>query len=220
MGAGLDLFHLFDAARYNEAVRGHARLSPLPLFGRSGAAAALIGNTRAIWPPFLAAVRDSDEMRCAAHPLDRYVEEAIRGGLAGTPIRWEVRFSHEGGERLVSMLHAAEASGFASVGPAYLAAHPVHGPWFGLRAVVVFDAPAPSKEPAPASAALPCSGCPAPCKGALDRAVAKAGASWRDWLAVRDACPVGKESRYPEDQLRYHYTKERDVFAQPGRTEA
>ena len=31
---------------------------------------------------------------------------------------------------------------------------------------------------------------------------------WRLWLAVRDACPLGREHRYDDDQLRYHYTKD------------
>lgn len=32
------------------------------------------------------------------------------------------------------------------------------------------------------------------------------------WIAVRDACPIGREHRYPEDQLRYHYTKDRSLL--------
>ena len=31
---------------------------------------------------------------------------------------------------------------------------------------------------------------------------------WRPWLAVRDACPLGREHRYSEQQVAYHYTKD------------
>jgi methylmalonic aciduria homocystinuria type C protein len=31
---------------------------------------------------------------------------------------------------------------------------------------------------------------------------------WRSWLAVRDACPVGRSARYAEEQIAYHYTKD------------
>jgi hypothetical protein len=30
------------------------------------------------------------------------------------------------------------------------------------------------------------------------------------WRRVRDVCPEGAAYRYQEDQLRYHYTKERE----------
>ena len=211
--AGLDLLHAFDAAAYNEAIRGHARLQPLPLFGRENALGLLIGNTLALWPRFHAAWRSRAELQRDPHPLDRYVTGAVTSCIGASPWRTELRFSHEGGARLVSMLHAAKASGLAHVGPAHLAIHPVHGPWIGLRAVVVVDAPAPPAGPPPIP---PCEGCPAPCEDALARAMAAgAAATWRDWLAARDACPVGRSSRYSEPQLIYHYTKDRSVLTDP-----
>jgi hypothetical protein len=38
---------------------------------------------------------------------------------------------------------------------------------------------------------------------------------WEDWLAVRDACPVGRHFRYPEGQLRYHYTRDASALQSP-----
>ena len=35
---------------------------------------------------------------------------------------------------------------------------------------------------------------------------------WRAWLAVRDACPLGREHRYPEALIHYVYTKDRAVL--------
>ena len=32
---------------------------------------------------------------------------------------------------------------------------------------------------------------------------------WRLWLAVRDACPVGRAHRYSDAQIRFHYAGER-----------
>jgi hypothetical protein len=34
----------------------------------------------------------------------------------------------------------------------------------------------------------------------------------RAWLAVRDACPVGREHRFPEAMIRYGYTKDRGAL--------
>ena len=33
---------------------------------------------------------------------------------------------------------------------------------------------------------------------------------WHAWLAVRDACPVGREHRFQEDHIRYGYAGELD----------
>jgi methylmalonic aciduria homocystinuria type C protein len=83
-----------------------------------------------------------------------------------------------------------------------------------LRALVVVRRAGPSGS-APV-APDPCTGCEAPCLQALDHARREGERlggqvedHWRDWLAVRDACPEGRASRYPDDQIAYHYGKER-----------
>jgi len=213
---GLDLTRAFDVAAYDEVARAHPQLSPLAAFGRASALALIVGNTRALWPRFVAAYARDERLRASPDPLDEHVASVVTRALDETGAPYEARFAHERGERLVSMLHAAEASGLACVGPAHLAVHPRLGPWFGLRAVVVFDAPPPEVWGAPAT---PCEGCAAPCRAALDRALAEAtqppqieGPGWRSWLAVRDACPLGRSGRYGDDQLLYHYTKDRGAL--------
>jgi methylmalonic aciduria homocystinuria type C protein len=108
----------------------------------------------------------------------------------------------------------AERAGFAPLSSGRLSAHPVYGPWFALRAVVVFDVDGPD-GPAPFANA-PCAGCDAPCRVAFEHALAVSDARsdpallherWRPWLAVRDACPVGRDWRYSEEQILYHYAR-------------
>jgi len=217
---GLDLVQSFDAARYNEQIAEHASLAPLPLFGRARAMGLLIGNTRALWPHVIDAFRARPELREVSDPLDSYVVGAVQSCTNQISHRTLIRFAHDVGEGLVSMLHLAEASGMARIGPAHLAVHTEHGPWFGLRAVIVVDADPPARPSK--DAPEPCHGCDAPCRQALDRAVAAEArsdissplnaSSWRDWVAVRDACPIGRASRYGEEQIRYHYTKDRAVL--------
>ena len=43
------------------------------------------------------------------------------------------------------------------------------------------------------------------------------GDTWRLWLAVRDACPVGREHRYGDDQIGYHYRHDRTLLCPGGR---
>jgi methylmalonic aciduria homocystinuria type C protein len=120
----------------------------------------------------------------------------------------------------VAIQRLAEAAGLAFVSPARLAVHPKYGPWISLHAAIVFDAPGPTGPPPGRPAGL-CAGCEQRCVPLLEAAVAGAGwllkedpdralaEGWRDWLAVRDACPVGREWRYDEEQIRYGYTKDR-----------
>jgi methylmalonic aciduria homocystinuria type C protein len=206
--AGLDLAAPLDMAWYNQLVAGHPRLRPLAISGRESALAVLVGNTRALWPVFLGRLEADPALRGDPNPLDRYVEGVVAEAAQGLGVRYEAYFAHQGGTRLVSMLHAARAAGMARTGPAHLAVHPKHGPWFALRAVVVLDVP--PGELRRCEAPDLCAGCPAPCVAALERAMATDSATpWTAWLAVRDACPVGRASRYGDAQARYHYTKDR-----------
>ena len=83
-------------------------------------------------------------------------------------------------------------------------------PLIALRAAVVLPRPGPA---VPAAGAPRCRHCPGGCEVALARTLGKPSAGWRDWLAVRDACPTGRGYRYCERQIRYHYTKSRDSLA-------
>lgn len=235
--SGLDLARAFDASEYDAMARAHGGLRPLAAFVRPRPLALLVGNTRALWPHFLAAYRSDPALRAAPDPLDTWVAARVSDALASSPVASVLHLASDRGEHLVSMLRAAEASGLARTGPAHLAVHPEHGPWFGLRALVVFDADAhTATAPAPAAGgreagagrtarreaaddADPCRGCSAPCVVAMERAIAASasadgGAAWTAWLAVRDACPVGRDSRYSEDQILYHYTKRRSALGE------
>ena len=63
---------------------------------------------------------------------------------------------------------------------------------------------------------------------ALDKAMKKhqgsaygpaLGNGWRDWVRVREVCPVGQSARYSDDQIRYHYTLDRDCLRRGSNTE-
>lgn len=207
--AGLDVMHAFAVDQSIDA------LFPFPRFERNTCLGLLIGNSKALWEPFVAWVRGHSDLE---HPLQRYVETVIPTTLraAGAP-NFEVFFSHRldyaghARTQAVPMQRLAGASGAAALGPAHLSVHPEHGPWFAIRALVVLDAPA-SERPN-VELREPCESCPAPCKQALQRALAPAGAgsvakNWQVWLAVREVCPARPEARYSDAQIRYHYQKD------------
>ena len=181
--------------------------------------ALLLASTRAFWEPFLARLRAEPARLAHADPIDDYVGEVVRHALAGVPVAHEVRFSFEPPPRRVAMQRLADVSGLAPLSPVMLCVHPVFGPWLALRAVVVLDLAGPAGDPPTPPA--PCPRCSELCAPAFARAQRASSTAtdgdpvaehWRLWLAVRDACPVGREHRYPEDLIRYVYTKDRAVL--------
>lgn len=189
--AGFDLVHPFDA----HAVARNMGLGVLVDPARP--AGWLVGNTRAWWPRFLAAWRTDPELGASRDPIERYVEQTcakISDARCLFPHR-----KYDGG--FLPFQRLAVAAGFGTLAPSNLLVHPTFGPWFALRAVVLTGG-APSTRALPAA---PCD-CAERCPAAFARA-REAQDSWRAWLAVRDACCVGAEHRYSEDQIEYHYTK-------------
>lgn len=169
----------------------------------------VVGNTRAFWPRFVAAL---PSLLDEPHPIEAYVERVVRAAL---PTGARVRFAHEG-PPWIPIQRLAERAGLAWLSPGRLAVHPVYGPWISLRAVVTLDEAAVAAAAAPAP---PCPGCETGCRPAFARASPFASpraaeTHWREWLAVRDACPTGREHRFQEDHLAYGYSKDRRLLVE------
>lgn len=201
---GFDLIAPLQVGWYNAQVDHAYRL---PDFGEPTSLAVVVANTRALWSRFLAAVRERPALQDDANPLDAYTVDVIAAAVASLEVRAEVRYAYEPPPRRVAMQRLAHVAGLAYLSPSYLCIHETYGPWIGLRAAIVFDAPGPA---APLNTPAPPCECTNNCKPALERALASN--TWRDWLDVREACPAGRAHRYDDDQIEYHYTKARHLL--------
>ncbi len=218
--AGLDLIAPFRVRDYGAQVPARYQL---PDFGRDDALGVVIGNTRAIWAPFVGSLAREPTGLRSLHPLDRYVERAVTAALAPlAAVRHQVRWAHARLTRFVAIQRVAHAAGLAFHAPCRLAIHPDHGLWIGLRAAIAFDLAAPdafAPPPATTGPALPhpCDGCATrPCVPAFEAALAatggRRGCDVSPWQAVREACPLAPTARYEDAEVRYHYTKDRTVL--------
>jgi hypothetical protein len=183
----------------------------------AGSTALLIGNHgRDMWEAF----RQSPEYRDGApHPMDRWTRRIVEACLPqlGRPATALFPF---GGEVWPFQRFASRAMGLRS-SPLGLLIHPQYGLWHALRAAIVFPGLTSvtpvhaGPHPCDACADKPClSSCPVSAFSADGFAVA----ACRSWLATspaapdclghgcaaRNACPVGQEWRYDEEQLRFH----------------
>lgn len=180
----------------------------------------LFASSRAIWGPFSAALAAAPELSSGPDPFDRYVEREVATSIAELGPRARVAFAHEPGpDGHFPIQRLAAAIGLAALSPSHLSVHPRLGPWVALRAVAMIEGaawvgPRPTVE-------SPCEGCAAPCVAALELARRiSAGERGQEvvtrhpgaWIAVRDACPVGREARYGEAQMRFHYARELPRF--------
>ncbi|MBI4208779.1 MAG: hypothetical protein HY538_03625 [Deltaproteobacteria bacterium] len=114
----------------------------------------------------------------------------------------------------------AKLAGLGTPSPLGMLVHPTYGPWIAFRAGVLlpFDVPESPLD----LQGKPCEGCLRyclqGCRGNaadfskdridLERCITfrKAELPCRATCHARLACPVGEEYRYPEDEIRYHYT--------------
>jgi len=208
---GLDLAAAGRADDYDRQVDAPWRL---PDVGRPDALVIVLGHTRALWPRLIAALDADPELRDGPDPLDTWTERTARDSAARhlTGVRYALRYPHEAPPRRVAFQRLADAVGLGQLGPAMLCVDEDHGPWLGLRAAFIIDVPGPATPP---RRPRPCDACATrPCVAALDVALARSSDSDDLWpfLAVRDACPVGREHRYGPRHLGYHYTKDRAML--------
>jgi cyanocobalamin reductase (cyanide-eliminating) / alkylcobalamin dealkylase len=148
---GIDIIHPFNLARYNNYLPKEAAGIPSTIL--DDAVALLIGNTKFLWPYFIKYLADTPSLIENEHPLDTYIEHSVQSALdtlsTNSILKYRVFYSHipvdhnqddGGGYYYVAMQHCAQASGLAYLDPSsHISLHPDYGPWFALRAVVVFD---------------------------------------------------------------------------------
>jgi methylmalonic aciduria homocystinuria type C protein len=159
----------------------------------------LVGNTRALWPCIATRRATDAAFAASANPIEQYVEETL--GSASS----RVLFAHARYDgAFLPFQRIAVAAGLAALAPTQLLIHPVYGPWFALRAIVLCAGEAPARAP---RVMQPCDCAAAGCTALFERAK-QSPDDHRAWLAMRDACPIGREFRYDDDQIAYHYTKD------------
>jgi methylmalonic aciduria homocystinuria type C protein len=204
--AGLDLHAVTSLGRYNAQVPTDCHLP-----GNDASLVIVIGNTRALWPHLDRFVLESLEP--LSDPVDTYVERVVAGAVAGVERVVDIRYAHEPPPRRVAIQRLAHVAGLAWLSPSHLCIHPTFGPWIALRAAIVLDQPAPPPvDPVP-----PTCDCDSHCLPKLHAALAASESAdssaiiehWRLWVAMRDACPVGRGHRYSNEQIVYHYIGER-----------
>ncbi len=207
------------AASVGLAVRGGFHPAPGE-FARqlppvTAATLVLLGFTgSAQWEHFHRSAEAQDGL---PHPLDRWSRRVV-GTLA---LEFAAAAIYPHGEHLeLPFQQLALRAEPLHQSPIGLLIHPQWGLWHAYRGALVLShrielpAMVASVHPCHACAAKPClSGCPVGAfrpgfydvRACTDHVLSAAGSACRDdGCLARRACPVGRESRYHEDQMRFH----------------
>jgi hypothetical protein len=215
-GWGLNVVAPISAAAFDRAC---APVSTLTLDGLLPGArgGVLVGSGgRVFFDRF--AGRSAEAADGAPHPLDRFTQRIadaiVAEALAPLAVAHAVYYPFDGAQPLIPFQRLGRAVGLGGPGPLGLQIHPVFGPWWAYRALVVVD------RDLPVGGAIGdgCAGCHAPCVDACPaHAVARVGFAvapcharrlvaepCRLSCAARIACIRGPEHRYTDAELAFH----------------
>src|SRR3569833_4080905 len=95
----------------------------------------LVGNTRALWPIFIAARKADAELLASPDPLDLYTERTIARAFPAARA-WFAHRRYDGA--YLPFPRIAVTAGLGALAPPQLVIHPTNGPWFVLCVFVVF----------------------------------------------------------------------------------
>ena len=205
LSRGFDIFTELNTSWYN-AIKPSSVVA-LP----ENRVAMLLGNSRVVWPHFLRffqALKSPVE-----HPFDEFVAHEINSVISILPVeqRPEVFYVQDKSPtRLIAFQRLASVSGACLLlDEIHLCVHPVFGPWFALRALLVFEEPSLLVTP-PATLNIPINEVEL-VQAARCLEEAMQHKDWKLWAKIRECITLGREYRYEESQLIYHYSKSQKV---------
>jgi methylmalonic aciduria homocystinuria type C protein len=158
--------------------------------------------------------QNSPEFVCD-NPLDQYCETTIRHVIQRFYKNQEfsIFWSHDyQPEKLVSFQRVAVAAGLTFFDKeSQLTIHPKFGPWISYRAIAVINDDVPSRPPPPQlryEEILTSSQVPHEFMEKLKDFSEKLDDATAALISLRDAIELGRQYRFSQPQVLYHYTKD------------
>ncbi|KAG9405926.1 hypothetical protein AC1031_003843 [Aphanomyces cochlioides] len=214
---GFDLIIPMSVGMYNEVAPDEYKLA-----SPSTSLLAMIGNTKHLWPYFVDSI-DVDNI--PDHPLDEFTIREVTHGLNELETELDVSpdqvyWVHDTAKgKMIAAIRMVVASGFASFSnEAHLSVHPTYGPWFGLRAAVVFPCDGPTERVfhEPSILELP----PDVSKRteelynkALSMPSVVSAEAKSIWFQLRTGIAPAHPFMYTDAQIRFHYASSAAVRA-------
>lgn len=217
---GLNLVAAIPAQRYDVSAAPSARAAVIDPACRS---IVIVGNGGGhFWRAFKRHVEGNPGWMERSDPLDDFTRMAVESRIApaidAAGFRCAPVFPFVGGARL-DFMRLGRIAGIAGPSIIGVLAHPTYGPWIAFRAALLLDVEA--DEPGDAVGFDPCPGCAArSCVAACPVGAVEFPSGWNvprclthrveaepqcaPRCHARVECVIGREHKYPEDELAYH----------------
>ena len=225
---GFDIFHEFPIQPYNQKIVGSSnKILALNEFGKKQTHSILIGNTKHLWPIFIEELTSNpNEWQNESDPLNKYtllcLQSVCNEYLKQNGIEYTLRFTFElEKDKLIAFQRLCDVANCAHLdSDSFLCIHPKYGPWIALRALIVLNKE--YKEDSHQIIESLDDICTQTERENVQNEWRKLQnvlfehkepqtmESWRYWLKLRDSYSIGKEYRYSEEQILYHYTLGRE----------
>ena len=172
---------------------------------------------------FINYLKENREFLEDKNPLERYCEMFIvketEGECNKNDLKFSVHFSHHTGDKLVAFQKLTHTSGLAFFSKeAFLNIHTQYGPWFALRAAIVFDSSLPESFSLPEAINPLSQEESIRLQNIFEQTLEyhkqhpNDKTTWKKWLELRDSVSVGVDHRYFEEQALYHYTSDFELL--------
>ena len=216
MNRGFDIVHPFSLTSYNNIVDTPFQIDEKEEEAKLGM---LLGNTKTIWPHFIHWLGLDTNRLGLANPLEDFVEKSLETSCQDHLSNYNILWTHRNKPLTIPAQKLAHVTGLAYLSTSELNIHPTFGPWFALRALVLlpgeikresFIAKNPCEPKHEINAYKLFEKAMAVANGRASYSETKR--NWKNWLEIRDAFEVGKQHRYSDNQINYHYTGDRAVL--------
>jgi hypothetical protein len=172
----------------------------------------MVCNTKAFWNKF---VKRLKKEALSSNPVDETVEKDI-SSIFQESDKVTIFYSHKRYENeFIPFQKIAHQTGMAYFDKtSHLSIHPTYGPWFSMRAIVIFDENM-NLEISSTVLKIPEFLDENSLKNDVDKVLTNQFSTWKDWVKIRDRVSemIGSnEHRFSDDQIRYHYTKDKFVL--------
>jgi len=194
-------------AMLNQACENLDRYQRLVLIGHGG---------RDLWNAVSAQVLEVE----SDDPIDTFTVETLTAFFTKHAPEMRYIFLYPGAS-VVPLQQLGELAGWHHPSPFRIGVNSEWGSWFAYRALLLIDAPLDVSQPITQTspcercASTPCiSACPADALSDSEFSLQRCidfrllpDSPCRECCLARLACPVGESHRYPDAQVRYHYSR-------------